>query len=206
MASLADVTGASHVEFLTSWLQPGPDLYWPFLENRKKKRTPRRTLPLRNLLHRDTPALGFISTTMRSRVYRTSDGQVGSDLKVMTAACHSEPAVQPSEPLPSKGGQPDRPSGGCSPEAAPIPPCLHSLGSHGPLPQGQGPGRCVHRVNREKWTQEKARGVRMEASPLRPAGEGVFGGEWREQMLSSCRQRAGQRPEKRAQASGRGEQ
>lgn len=71
-AGLADAIRASHVEFLTSWLQPGPDLSWPFLDNWKKKRTPRSSLPLRNLLHRDTPALGFISTTTCSWVYRPS--------------------------------------------------------------------------------------------------------------------------------------
>lgn len=72
VAGLADAIGASRVQFLTSWLQPGPELPWPFLDNWERKRTPRSRLPLRNLLHGGTPALGFICTRTRSRAYRPS--------------------------------------------------------------------------------------------------------------------------------------
>lgn len=90
-----------------------------------------------------------------------SDGQVGSDLKVMMAACHSMPDVEPSEPLPSKGGQPDSAGGGSSPKVAPA--CIHWAGV-APIPSPRT--RVPSPMSGERWTQEKAPGVGMETSPL----------------------------------------
>lgn len=99
---------------------------------------------------------------------------------------------------PFQRSQPDCPVEGAARRQLPSHPACIPWAGVGPYPKAKDRGAVSS--EREKWTQDKARGVGMQASLLRPAGEGLFGGEWQEQMLNSCRQREGQGPEKRAQA------
>lgn len=93
--------------------------------------------------------------------------------------------IQPSEPLPSKGGQPDSSSGGSSPKVAPIPPCLHSLGRRGPYPKAQDQGAISNDwgevdTGKGSWGWDGG-----QSSPV-PLGKGCLVGSGRKQTLKSC--------------------
>lgn len=122
-----------------------------------------------------------------------SGGQESSNFKVMMTACHCVPYVQPREPLPSRGGQPEGPSAGCSPKAAPITPCLCSLSRRGHLTQSTRTR--VPSPNNDRGEGDTERGFGGcnggRSYPILWEGRGVLGG--RGKILNSCRVSASHR-------------